>query len=126
MIDSLQQALTGINGLDFAVLIGSRATGQPRDDSDWDIAVQWHDYRLAPLAMFHRDEALRRTLADALGVTPNCVDIINLHRAGLVIRCVVAEEGLPLVGEDGLPWMRFLTRTWHDLEYWHWEQGHAA
>lgn len=126
MIDRLQQALTGIDDLDFAVLIGSRATGQPRADSDWDIAVQWHDYRLPPLDLFHRDETLRRTLAEALGVTPSLVDIVDLHRAGLAIRSVVAEEGLPLAGDDHLPWMRFLTRTWQELEYWQWEQGHAA
>jgi predicted nucleotidyltransferase len=126
MINRLQQALTGIDDLDFAVLIGSRATGQPRDESDWDIAVQWHDYRLPPLDIFRRDEVLRQMFAEALGVTTSLVDIVDLHRTGLAIRSVVAEEGIPLAGEDSLPWMRFLTRTWHELEYWHWEQGHAA
>ena len=118
--------MTVFEGLDFAVLIGSRANGQPRTDSDWDIAVKWHEYGLAPLQLFAREECLRRTIAKALGVSEQQVDIVDLHRAGLTIRSVAAEEGIPLMGEDDLPWMRFLSRTWRELEYWQWEQEHAA
>ena len=38
---SLQQVLQRQPDLAFAVLVGSRATGQQRPDSDWDVALQW-------------------------------------------------------------------------------------
>ncbi|MEO8407966.1 MAG: nucleotidyltransferase domain-containing protein, partial [Oxalobacteraceae bacterium] len=33
--------------LEIAVLIGSRATGRSHEDSDWDIAIQWHRQSVA-------------------------------------------------------------------------------
>lgn len=126
MIDQLKSALSAIEDMEFAVLIGSQASGCPRIDSDWDIAVQWKNYRIPPLQLFARDEYLRSAIAKTLGISEEWVDIIDLQRAGLTIRSVVAEEGIPLMGEDDLPWLRFLTRTWRELEYWQWEQENAA
>lgn len=124
--EALKLALSDTHGLDFAVLIGSRANGQARPDSDWDIAIQWHDYSLDPLGYFSRNEELRQICAHAVNTDVVGIDVIDLHRAGLTIRAAVAEEGIPLKGEDDLPWMRFLTRTWRDLEHWYLEQEHAA
>lgn len=123
---TLEQALAKADGLAFAVLIGSRATNRTRPESDWDIAVQWLDVPRDPLEQFARDETLRRQIADALGIAETDVDIVNLTRANLAMRAAVAEEGRPLFGEDGLPWMRFLTRTWRDLEHWYLEQRYEA
>lgn len=111
--------------LDFGVLVGSRANGRARPDSDWDIALQWrsgNDW----LSDLGAQEDLRRQIAAALGVAEQSVDLIDLARAGLAMRAAVAEEGVVLFGEDSLAWARFLTRTWRELEDFYWEQSHAA
>jgi len=64
-IDALEQALVNVDGLAFAVLIGSRATNRVRPESDWDIAVQWLDLPRDPLDQFARDETLVLTLVKA-------------------------------------------------------------
>ncbi|WP_355662361.1 type VII toxin-antitoxin system MntA family adenylyltransferase antitoxin [Halomonas salifodinae] len=123
---ALRHALSTIDGLDFAILIGSRAREEARPDSDWDIAVQWRDHDVSALELLSRNERLKSALAQHLACEPDAIDIIDLKRANLTIRAVVAEEGIPLAGEDDLPWMRFLSRTWHDLEHWYLEQEYAA
>lgn len=111
--------------LDFAVLVGSRANGRARPESDWDIALQWQAGNdcLSDLGAL---EVLRRQIAAALGVGEQSVDLIDLARAGLAMRAAVAEEGVVLFGEDSLAWARFLTRTWRELEDFYWERSHAA
>jgi predicted nucleotidyltransferase len=109
----------------FAVLVGSRATGKASDTSDWDIALQWSP-ALDLWTVLASTETLRRAMAGALGVPEGSVDLIDLRRANLTMRASVAEEGLPLCGEDSLAWARFLTRTWRELEDFYWDQQHAA
>jgi len=111
--------------LEFAVLVGSRATDTARVDSDWDIALQWSPL-LDWFAVLGKTETLRLTLASQLNVAPNAIDLIELRRANLAMRASVAEEGLPLVGEDALAWARFLQRTWRELEDFYWDKQHAA
>lgn len=109
----------------FSVLVGSRVTGNTHTGSDWDIALQW-----APdvewMFILGQTETLRVQLAQALHVSPQTIDLIDLRRANLAMRAAVAEEGVPLTGTDGLAWMHFLQRTWHELEEHYWEQQHAA
>lgn len=125
VLDTLRAALEDEPLLELAVLIGSRATGRRGLESDWDIAIQW-DREVPLLGHLGRTESLRRRLASILGVTEDTVDLIDLPSARLAMRAVVAEEGIPLKGEDGLPWQHFLRRTWRDLEDYYWEQTYAA
>ena len=111
--------------LDFAVLVGSQATGTAQPHSDWDIALQWA-YGADWLATLGSTETLRHKLAAATGLSPAKIDLIDLRRANLAMRASVAEEGLPLAGEDSLAWARFLQRTWRDLEDFYWDKQHAA
>jgi predicted nucleotidyltransferase len=121
----LVQALLAQEHLEFAVLVGSRATGKARPDSDWDIALQWAP-QLEWLTVLDLTETLRRTLADVLQIAPDAVDLIELRRANLAMRASVAEEGLPLTGQDSLAWPHFLQRTWRDMEDFYWDKRHAA
>lgn len=121
----LVHLLDGQDGLEFSVLVGSRATGKAHEDSDWDIALQWN-HQLDWLTAVSRTEVLRRQLAEVLRVGEQTVDLIDLRRANLAMRAAVAEEGQPLTGQDGLVWMHFLRRTWRDLEDFYWERQHAA
>jgi len=121
----LVHALLAQENLEFAVLVGSRATGKARPDSDWDIALQWAP-QLEWLTVLSLTETLRRTLADVLRTSPDSVDLIELRRANLAMRASAAEEGLPLTGQDTLAWSHFLQRTWRDLEDFYWDKRHAA
>jgi predicted nucleotidyltransferase len=111
--------------LEFAVLVGSRATGQAHAESDWDIALQW-SHQLEWLAVLAQTETLRHRLALILNVSPKVIDLIELRRSNLAMRASVAEEGLPLFGGESVAWARFLRRTWRELEDFYWEQQHAA
>ena len=111
--------------LQFAVLVGSRATGQQHATSDWDIAVQWNPATDWALAL-ELTESVRLDMAKVLAVGPEHVDLIDLRRANLTMRASVAEEGQPLVVPDERAWNHFLQRTWRDLEDFYWDRRHAA
>lgn len=111
--------------LEFSVLVGSRANQTAHDCSDWDIALYWNE-RLPWLERIARTETLRRDIACALGEDESRIDLIDLAESSLAMRAVVAEEGLPLTGEDNPAWARFLRRTWRDLEDYYWDVEHAA
>jgi DNA-binding transcriptional regulator YiaG/predicted nucleotidyltransferase len=121
----LGQLLAGVPELEFAVLVGSRAQGTARTQSDWDIALKWYP-QVDWLALLGIQETLRRSIADILGVPPEDIDLIDLPRANLAMRAHTAEDGVVLKGEDTLAWARFLTRTWRELEDFYWERDHAA
>ena len=113
-------------GLELLVLIGSQARGTATADSDWDFALRWVQDGTDFMANLARTEVLRAQLAQWLSVSPEQVDLVLLADAGLAMRAAVAEEGVPLKGEDSLAWFHFLTRTWRELEDWYWEREHAA
>ncbi len=119
----LVQALLAQKHLEFAVLVGRRATGTARPDSD--IALQWSP-QLEWLTLLDLTETLRRTLAEVLQTAPGAIDLIKLRRANLAMRASVAEEGLPLTGQDTLSWAHFLQSTWHDKEDFYWSKRHTA
>jgi len=122
---ALAQTLLDEPELDFAVLVGSRATDTARVDSDWDIALQWSPL-LDWFVLLGKTETLRLKLAHQLNVAPDAIDLIDLRRANLTMRASVAEEGLPLAGVDSLAWARFLQRTWRELGDCYWDKQHAA
>ncbi len=121
----LRKLLSDAPELEFAVLVGSRAQGTARTQSDWDIALQWRP-QADWLALLGTQETLRRRIADTLGASPEDIDLIELPRANLAMRANAAEDGVVLKGEDTLAWARFLTRTWRELEDFYWERAHAA
>ena len=122
---ALRDVLSAQDALEFAVLVGSRATGSAHALSDWDIALQWSP-ALAWMDALGRTEMLRSQLSQALDISPAAIDLIELRRANLAMRASVVEEGIPLAGEDRLAWSHFLQRTWRDLEDFYWDQQHAA
>jgi predicted nucleotidyltransferase len=124
-VNALVQTLLAQPQLDFAVLVGSRATGTAHENSDWDIALQWSP-QLDWFTVLSHTESLRLQLADALHIDLTAVDLIELRRANLAMRASAAEEGQPLTGHDSLAWAHFLQRTWRELEDFYWEKQHAA
>ena len=123
--DALVRTLLAQPLLEFSVLVGSQATGKAHAASDWDIALQWSP-ALDWLTVLGHTETLRSQLAEALQISPESIDLIELRRANLAMRASAAEEGLPLTGQDTLAWAHFLQRTWRELEDFYWEKQHAA
>ena len=121
----LSTVLASVDNLELAVIIGSRANGTARPDSDWDIALQW-SRSLTFTEQLAATEHLRSLLARVLNVPLRSIDLIDLPTARLAMRAVVAEEGIPLKAGESLAWHRFLQRTWRELEEQYWEQLYAA
>jgi len=107
---AIERLLAVESDLEFAVLIGSRASATQTTGSDWDIALQWRN-DMDWLEQLGRTETLRRALAEALAIPETVIDLIDAPRASLAMRAVIAEEGVALKGDDDLPWQRFLRRT---------------
>jgi len=124
-ISKIQQVMDEQVNLEIAVLVGSQTEGRALPESDWDIAIQW-TREITMCDSLVNTETLRRNLAKALRIGENLVDLIDLPRAGLTMRAMVAEEGIPLKGEDSLPWNHFLGRTWRELEAFEWERQHGT
>lgn len=125
MRKALKKILHDEPSIEFAILIGSRANDTDQLDSDWDIALQWNA-QLDWMQLLGKTETLRRKMAKTTGIRSDQIDLIELRRANLAMRASVAESGVPLKGDDSLEWAHFLTRTWRELEYFYWEQSHAA
>lgn len=110
--------------LELLVLIGSRATGKAKTDSDWDFAFVATETDFFKLLA--QTEQLRAYLANMLDQQNNKVDLVDLLHSNLTMRSDVANEGIPLIGSQSRLWFDFLSKTWRELEHWYWEQEHAA
>jgi len=124
-IGKISELLTSESELELAVLIGSRASGAARPESDWDIAIQWQGPPAFMRAMA-LTEQLRARLARGLGCSVDAIDLVYIPDARLAMRSVIAEEGFPLRGEETLAWKHFLQRTWRELEEAYWEKIYAT
>jgi predicted nucleotidyltransferase len=121
----LRETFSQTPGLEFAVLVGSRVNGTATEHSDWDIALQWQK-EIDWLEQLGRTEMLRKKLSGLLSVSETLIDLIDVPRSSLAMRANIAEDGQVVMGEDALPWQRFLRRTWRELEDYYWEKTYAA
>ena len=124
-IDELSNFLSDHPDLAFSMLIGSRATGTAHDGSDSDIALHWSP-ELDRITALAETKTLRHKIATALQTAAAGFDLIDPRRANLAMRASVAEEELPLSGDDSPVWARFLVRIRRDLQDFFWEKQHAA
>lgn len=111
--------------VEFAVLVGSRASGTANSGSDWDIALRLQG-GLSSLHELARVEELRSQIAANLQVDPALVDLIHVPSTKLAMRERIANHGLVLSNPDALPWLHFLQRTWRDLEDCYWDELYAS
>jgi len=121
----LTDVLAAQRSLAFALLIGSRATGQHHAHSDWDIALMWAD-GVDEWELLGQTETLRRALAETLDVAETQIDLVDLRRANLAMRVSAAQDGQPLWIGNPRGWHAFLRRTWRELEDFFWMQQHAV
>lgn len=100
-------ALATINGLELALVFGSVARGQARDDSDIDIAVRY----ARPLDA-EQKLALIREIGAATG---RPVDLIDLRSAGPIVARQALTQGKRIFGSD-TAFATQLSRTLVDYE----------
>jgi predicted nucleotidyltransferase len=122
---AIQNILLNQPTLELALLIGSQSNNQASEDSDWDIAIQWAR-GMTVMEQLYQTEQLRQQLAGILGISDAKIDLIDIPRAGLAMREVVANEGILLKGENTLALSHFLLRTWRQLEEFYWEKIYAT
>lgn len=118
-------ALEQVPELELAVLVGSQANGSATAQSDWDIAIRWVNGTL-PADQLVFEAKLVQRIAQTLAIHPDKIDLIQLTAAKLAMREVVANQGIPLKGEQTLAWFHFLTQTWAEVEDFYWRKNHAA
>jgi predicted nucleotidyltransferase len=117
--------LAAVSELELAVLVGSQANGTATANSDWDIAIRWGK-RTLPAEQLAFEAKLVQLIAQTLAIHPDKIDLIQLTAAKLAMREVVANQGVPLKGEQTLAWFHFLTQTWAEVEDFYWRKNHAA
>jgi predicted nucleotidyltransferase len=123
--EDLKQLLQTIPGIELAVLVGSRANGSATHQSDWDIAIRWERH-INGLDSLQRYEELKQQIAGAIDTHKDQIDLIDIPKARLAMRALIAEEGIVLKGETSLAWSHYLTQTWGELEDYYWRQHNAA
>ena len=124
-LSSIKDILQTFPDLELSILIGSQAKGNASSESDWDIALRWKN-STSGLLILQQTERLKQQIADAIHIHKDQIDFIDMTKARLAMRAVIAEEGAVLKGEDTLAWSHFLTQTWAELEDYYWRQNHAA
>mgnify|MGYP000382036603 FL=1 len=125
LLSQLITALAQVPELELAVLVGSQANGSATAQSDWDIAIRWVNGTL-PADQLAFEAKLVQLIAQTLAIHPDKIDLIQLTAAKLAMREVVANQGVPLKGEQTLAWFHFLTQTWAEVEDFYWRKNHAA
>jgi len=105
---TLKRIAGSARGLTLFVLHGSRAREDAHERSDWDFAYE-SDPGFDP-------DALLADLADALKV--DRIDLVDLRRAGALVRHRVARDGVALLEREPGRFNEFrldAIRTWCDL-----------
>lgn len=93
------------SGVSLAVLHGSRARGDGAPDADWDIGVLADD-DTDPAALVAALTEVLRT---------DAVDVVDLRRAGALLRFRAARDGVPLLERPAGEFLRFRLDA---IRYW--------
>jgi predicted nucleotidyltransferase len=89
--------------LDLLILYGSRSRGDVHPHSDWDLGF-------LSTAAFDRDEFLARLV---LALETEAIDLVDLSRAGALLRFRAAAEGRTLFARDPEQFDRFWLEAVH-------------
>jgi len=105
--DQILAAVQDIPGIAVLVVFGSRARGNPRPDSDLDVAVlpDTADSR----ERWHLQGRIASALADL--APDDRVDVVLLDEAGVVLRQRIMESGRVLLCRDSEAWKELRVRT---------------
>ena len=113
----IESALRSLEGIDVAVVFGSRATGTPRPDSDLDVAV-------LPSASTDRTWLQARIVASLDHLSPTGrVDVVLFDEAPELLRQRILETGRVVIDRAPERWKEWRIRTMreHD-DRAHWRE----
>ena len=77
------------------VLFGSQAKGTATSKSDWDIAIRKTPGTYPGMQFF----TLQKKIADALEISFDLIDLVDLQTASPLLSFAIAKEGIPLYEE---------------------------
>lgn len=89
-------------------LYGSRATGRARQDSDFDLAVAFHNFQLDPLSKFTRPQTLALDWSVALELPEHLLSVVDINQVPIYLAYQIVDTG-QLIYNDGSP------RAWQEL-----------
>lgn len=124
-LEALQKALNSRDDIALSFLFGSKARGDSREQSDWDIAILFKD-NTNGWDNLGKQEEIRHLLSQTLAINDDNIDLVDLYRGGLSINAAVVDDGIPLTGQNSLALANFYQRVWANLEDYYWNLDHVS
>lgn len=122
-LEQIRDVLSQQVGLAAAWLYGSRARGEYRDDSDFDIAVALNNFEKTYSERRLLPEIMAQDLTAQLG---HPVQVVDISLAPIPLAINILEDGHPLLIKDELRYCRETNRIyglWND-HCWHKAETH--
>lgn len=101
--------VAAIPNLKLLVLFGSRAKGKETQQSDWDLGILLEETNHD---LPNKWLLLDQPLAEALRISSDRVDLVNLKRCSPLLGYVVAREGRPLYELEPNLFLNFQLQAW--------------
>ncbi|MBB1465193.1 nucleotidyltransferase domain-containing protein [Vibrio sp. SG41-7] len=102
MIDSIVSLAEMDESIELVWLYGSRAQGTHHQESDFDLAVAFHDHALSVLALRTRPECLAIEWAEQLDLPLDKLSIVDINRLPVALAFNVIEYGVLIYNNNPL------------------------
>lgn len=127
ILRTLSELAAAENDIAVVWLYGSRAKGSATAESDYDLAVAFHDFPEDPLERRLRPELLAQAWQDQLGLASDQLSVVDINLAPLPLAHIVVRTGKVLQANDRLRLIREenrITSMWELDHQYH--QRHFA
>ncbi|KJR16060.1 hypothetical protein BOO91_19330 [Vibrio navarrensis] len=108
LLDNIEQLAQKNTDIAAIWLYGSRAQDRARRDSDYDLAIAFHDFSLDPLARYARPHSLALDWAAALQLPEQQVSLVDINQIPIYLAYQIIETG-QLIYSDGS------ARAWQEI-----------
>lgn len=105
---NLEQLATQDPDIAAIWLYGSQANGRARHDSDYDLAIAFHNFALDPLARYTRPHTLALDWAGALNVPEHLLSVVDINQVPIYLAYQIIDTGR-LIYSDGS------ARAWQEI-----------
>lgn len=116
MLVLIQERASLDSGIAVLWLYGSRARGDARPDSDYDLAVAFADFPDDPLAARLRPEVLALEWQEALGLPEGALSVVDINRVPIPLAWNIVTEGAVLFCRNERRLIREEQRIWGRME----------
>lgn len=119
IIDTVNRITTTVEkipNLNLLILFGSRARGEHRLDSDWDLAIS-HDEtnRQTGIKEISNDYLTSLSiLSDLFEINRDLIDLIELDRCSPLMKYQVARDGKLIYEKNTGDFLKFRVRAWKE------------